>query len=166
MGVPPHDDRPRHICKVCDVVFYQNPKIIVGCLPRWEDKILLCKRAVEPRKDFWTLPAGYMENGETLEDGAARETREEAMTEVSIVRLQSIISLPFIDQVYFLFLADLNEPSFGPGPESADVKLFKESEIPKDELAFRAIEFSLGRYFEHGDTLEVHRTSFDRPSFS
>lgn len=162
--MPPHDDRPRHVCGTCDTVFYENPKIIVGCVPCWEDKVLLCRRALEPRKDFWTLPAGYMENGETLEDGAARETREEALAEVTIVRLQSIISLPFINQVYFLFLANLNEATFGPGTESAEVDLFTQDRVPWDLIAFRAIEFSLERYFDKSDNRELHRTSFDHPA--
>jgi len=160
--VPPGDDRPRHVCSACGEIFYSNPKIIVGCLPRWKDKVLLCRRSIEPRKDFWTLPAGYMEAGETLEDGAVRETQEEANAEVSIIRLQSIVSLPFIDQVYFLFLADLKHTNFGPGEESSEVRLFSEAEIPRSELAFRAIEFSLDRFFttRHSDSEVVHSTSF------
>ena len=164
VAVPPGDDRPRRVCSACGEIFYDNPKIVAGCLPRWEDKVLLCRRAIEPRKGYWTLPAGYMETSETLEEGAIRETHEEANAEVSIVRLQSIVSLPFIDQVYFLFLADLKHTNFSPGAESSDVRLFTEDEIPWPELAFRAVEFSLERFFTTRDTDSdaVHSTSFSQ----
>lgn len=121
--------------------------MIVGCIPKWENKILLCRRAIKPRLGFWTLPAGFMENAETLEQAAARETMEEASARVEIGNLYAIYNLPDINQVYFVFLAELLDLNFEPGIESLDVKLFREEEIPWDEMAFRVISMPLKRYF-------------------
>lgn len=142
------EDRPRFYCDACGMIHYENPNMIVGCLPRWQDQVLLCKRDIEPRKDFWTLPAGFLENRERVEDGAIRETVEEANADVEIVRLFSVYSLPHVGQVYLLFLADLQNLDFYAGAETAEAKLFKKEEIPWEELAFRAIRFTLERYFE------------------
>jgi ADP-ribose pyrophosphatase YjhB (NUDIX family) len=146
--VPPDDNLPRHVCAACGVIHYQNPKIVVGCLPVWEDRVLLCKRAIEPRRGLWTLPAGFLENGETLGAGAARETVEEAGARVDLLPLYAIISLPQISQVYMMFRARLLDLDFSPGPESLEVKLVTADEIPWDQLAFTMVRRTLEHYLE------------------
>ena len=147
-SVPEGDDRARYVCGACGSVFYQNPKVVAGCLPIWKDQILLCKRAIEPRLGWWTLPAGYMENGETLLEAAVRETREEACARVEISNLFTIFSLPEINQIYVMFLADLIEPDFAPGLESLECKLYSEKQIPWSEIAFPTITQTLRYYFQ------------------
>ena len=147
LQIPPDDNRARHVCIGCGEVHYQNPKLIVGAIPEWQDKILLCRRAIEPRHGLWTLPAGFMENGETTAEAATRETLEEANARIAIGDLYSMYSLPYINQVHLLFRAKLLDLDFGPGPESLEVKLFSEAEIPWDEIAFRPVRFSLEYYF-------------------
>ncbi len=146
--VPEGDSLPRYVCTQCTVIHYQNPKMVVGCIPEWEDKILLCRRAIEPRLGWWTLPAGFMENNETLAQAAARETLEEANARVEIGDLYTVYSLPHISQVYFLFRARLLDLDFKPGIESLDVKLMAEHEIPWEEMAFRVIHDPLKQYFK------------------
>ena len=146
--VPEGDTLPRYVCSECSVIHYQNPKIVVGCIPEWEDRILLCRRAIEPRHGLWTVPSGFMENAETLVQGAARETLEEANARVEMGPLYAIYSLPHINQVHILFRAQLLDLDFKPGIESLDVRLFGETEIPWDMLAFRVIREPLKRYFE------------------
>ena len=126
---------------------YQNPKMIVGAIPEWKGKILLCRRAIEPRQGLWTLPAGFMENGETIAEAAARETLEEANAQVSIGDLYSLYNLPYINQVHLLFRARLLNLDFSPGAESLEVRLYSEEDIPWDTLAFRAVRFTLQHYF-------------------
>jgi ADP-ribose pyrophosphatase YjhB (NUDIX family) len=147
VSIPPGDDRPRHVCTRCGTVHYQNPKVVVGCIPEWEDKILLCRRAIEPRSGLWTLPAGFMEQGETTLAGAAREALEEANARVAIGPLYSLFNLPHIDQVYLLFRGELLDLDFSPGAESLEVRLFGEAEIPWGELAFPVVRETLGLYF-------------------
>ncbi len=147
LRIPPDDNRTRHVCTGCGEVHYQNPKLIVGALPEWQDKVLMCRRAIEPRHGLWTLPAGFMENGETTAEAAARETLEEANARIAIGDLYSMYSLPFINQVHILFRARLLDLDFCPGQESLDVKLFSKTEIPWDEIAFRPVRFSLEHYF-------------------
>jgi ADP-ribose pyrophosphatase YjhB (NUDIX family) len=147
LEIPVGDDRPRHVCTRCGTVHYQNPKVVVGCIAEWEDKVLLCRRAIEPRSGFWTLPAGFMERGETTLAGAARETLEEANARVAIGPLYSLFNLPHIDQVYLLFRGQLRDLDFGPGPESLEVRLFAESEIPWEELAFPVVKETLKLYY-------------------
>ena len=147
LRIPPDDNRMRYVCASCGEVHYQNPKLIVGSIPEWEDKILLCRRAIEPRYGLWTLPAGFMENEETTAEAAARETLEEANAEVSINELYSLYNVPAINQVHLLFRASLLNLDFSPGAESLEVRLFSESEIPWDTLAFRPIHFALQHYF-------------------
>ena len=115
LRIPPDDNRMRHVCTSCGEVHYQNPKLIVGAIPEWEDKVLLCRRAIEPRHGLWTLPAGFMENGETTAEAAARETLEEANARIAIGDLYSMYSLPFINQVHILFRAKLLETVYEPG---------------------------------------------------
>jgi len=145
--VPEGDNMPRFVCGDCGTIHYQNPKIVVGCLPEFEQRVLLCKRAIEPRHGLWTLPAGFLENGESIFAGALRETLEEANARVEIGDLYTMISLPQISQVYVMFRARLLDLDFGPGPESLDVRLFEEHEVPWEELAFRTIGRTLRNYF-------------------
>jgi ADP-ribose pyrophosphatase YjhB (NUDIX family) len=145
--VPNGDSLLRDVCAACGTIHYQNPKVVVGCLPEWEDRVLLCKRAIEPRMGLWTLPAGFLENGETLESGALRETREEAGANVAVADLYTVISLPQISQVYVMFRARLLDLGFAPGHESLEVRLFEESEVPWESLAFRTIARTLRNYF-------------------
>jgi len=146
--VPEGDNRERAVCCDCETIHYQNPKIVAGALPVWEDKVLLCKRAIEPRYGSWTLPAGFMENGESVEQGAQRETWEEAEAQIEQLRLYTVLSIPRISQVYMIFRAQLQgEQAFGVGSESLETALFTEQQIPWDEIAFPMIERSLRYYF-------------------
>ncbi|MCV6639476.1 NUDIX hydrolase [Candidatus Albibeggiatoa sp. nov. NOAA] len=145
--VPEGDNMPRYVCEDCQTIHYQNPKIVTGCLPEWENKILLCKRAIEPRYGLWTLPAGFMENNETIAQAAMRETWEEAQAKVENVQLYVVISLPYINQVYMMFKASMSAPEFGAGVESLEVDLFTEQQIPWDELAFPVIKKTLEYYY-------------------
>ena len=145
--VPPGDSLPRYVCDACNTIHYQNPKIIVGCIPEWHERILLCRRAIEPRYGLWTVPAGFMENGETTQQGAVRETLEEANARVDVPELYTMISLPQINQVYVMFRARLADLDFGPGTESLEVRLFDEADIPWETLAFRTITRTLRNYF-------------------
>jgi ADP-ribose pyrophosphatase YjhB (NUDIX family) len=153
LRVPAGDTLPRFVCAVCGTIHYQNPKIVVGCLPEWEGRVLLCKRAIEPRYGLWTLPAGFLENGESLVAGALRETQEEAHARVEPGDLYTVISLPQINQVYMMFRARLLDLDFGPGSESLEVALYDEAAIPWETLAFRTITRTLRNYFldrKHG----------------
>lgn len=146
--IPPGDNRLRHVCDSCGIIHYSNPTIIAGCLPVYGDRVLLCRRAIEPRQGYWTLPAGFMENGESTEQAAARETLEEARAEVSIGDLYTVTSIIHLNQVQMLYLAELEQPEFGPGDESLEVALFSEEQIPWDELAFQTIRNALQFFFE------------------
>ena len=165
LRIPEGDSLPRYVCTVCDIIHYQNPKVVVGCIPEWEDKVLLCRRAIEPRLGWWTLPAGFMENNETLEQAAARETLEEANARVEIGDLYAVYSLPYINQVYFLFRGKLLDLDFKPGIESLEVELLSEHEIPWQDMAFRVIHDQLKQYFyERGrNTLKFHIGIIDKP---
>jgi len=147
ISIPEGDNRPRHICNECETIHYQNPKMVVGCIVEHDDKVLLCKRAIEPRYGLWTLPAGFMENDETTMQAAARETIEEAGADVEITQLYTMFSLPHIDQVYILYRAKFKEVAFAAGTESLEVDLFAEADIPWDEIAFPVITESLKRFF-------------------
>lgn len=146
--VPAGDNRPRHVCPSCGAIHYQNPKMVVGCVPEWEGKLLLCKRAIEPRYGFWTLPAGFMENGETTAEGAARETLEEAGARVEVLDLFTLINVPDINQVYLMYRARLRDLDFDPGEESLAVALYDEAVIPWEEIAFRTVKETLRHWFE------------------
>jgi ADP-ribose pyrophosphatase YjhB (NUDIX family) len=148
LKIPEDDNRHRHVCDSCELIHYQNPKIVAGCIPVWEDKILLCRRAIEPRHGLWTLPAGFMEMGETTSEAAIRETLEEANARVEIDGLYALINLPQVDQVYMMFRSQLLDLDFSPGQESLEVALYTEDEIPWEELAFTTIRHSLKFYFE------------------
>jgi ADP-ribose pyrophosphatase YjhB (NUDIX family) len=146
--IPEGDNRIRYVCDRCETIHYQNPNIVAGCIPVYGDKILLCKRAIEPRYGLWTLPAGYMENEETVEQAALRESVEEANANVRLEQLYSVFSLPHANQVYMMYLATLLDENFSPGNESLEVRLFSEDEIPWDQLAFRTIDYTLKYFFE------------------
>jgi len=162
--VPPGDTLPRHVCDACGTIHYQNPKVVVGCLPVWEHQVLLCKRASEPRRGLWTLPAGFLENGETLQAGAMRETLEEAGARVDLGPLYAIISLPQISQVYMMFRSRLCDLDFAPGTESLEVRLFDEADVPWEQIAFRTIGRTLRRYFldRHLGSFGLHVSSIER----
>ncbi|MCQ0987111.1 NUDIX hydrolase [Jiella marina] len=144
LRTPDDDNQPRRICDNCGFVAYENPKIVVGSVVRHEGAILLCRRAIEPRRGFWTIPAGYLELNETPEEGARREAREEAEAELAISRLLAVYSVPRISQVQLIYRAGLKQPGFAAGPESLEVKLFRFEEIPWDELAFPSVHWALG----------------------
>ena len=148
LSLPQDDHRERHVCTVCGTIHYQNPKLIAGAIPEWTDgRILLCRRAIEPRSGFWTLPAGFMENGETTSQAAARETLEEANARIEVLGLYAMYNLPYINQVQLLFRAKLLDLDFSPGVESLEVELFGEDQIPWDTLAFRPIRYTLEHFF-------------------
>jgi len=150
--VPEGESLIRAVCDACGIVHYQNPKIVVGCLPVLGDRILICKRAIEPRYGLWTLPAGFMENNESAPEGAAREAMEEANAKVEIDDLYTVYSIPHISQVYMMFRARLVDPDVSPGPESLEVKLVTESEIPWDQLAFAMVKRTLTHFLEDRKT--------------
>jgi len=147
LRIPDGDNRARYVCDECQTIHYQNPNIVAGCIPEWEGRILLCKRAIEPRYGLWTLPAGFMENGETTEQAALRETREEAGARVEIVDLFGIFSIPHISQVYLLYRGELCDGIYAPGQESLQCRLFIENEIPWEQLAFPVMGETLKRYY-------------------
>lgn len=154
LKIPAGDNRERFVCSECGTIHYQNPHIIAGAIPVFEDKVLLCKRAIEPRKGFWTLPAGFMENGETTSEAARRETLEEAEAYVQIESLYTLFNLPHINQVYMIFRARMLDDRFGCGEESEEVGLFSEADIPWNELAFPTITRTLKHYFHDRQTGE------------
>ena len=145
---PPGDDRLRFCCEACGMVHYQNPKLVVGCIPEMEDRILLCRRAIEPCYGKWTLPAGYLENGESVAAGAKRETLEEARARVEILTPYALYNICHVNQIYLMFRARLKDMRFGAGAESLEVKLFYPDDIPWEEIAFRVIDATLKKYFE------------------
>lgn len=144
---PPGDDRCRYFCETCGVIHYQNPLMVVGCIPEIENQILLCRRAIEPCYGKWTLPAGYLENGETVAEGAKREALEEARARVEIVAPYALYNICYVNQVYLMFRARLENDNFRAGSESLVVRLFTEKDIPWDDIAFRVIEETLKKYF-------------------
>jgi ADP-ribose pyrophosphatase YjhB (NUDIX family) len=146
--IPPGDDRQRGVCHQCGSIHYQNPKLVVGCIPEWSGRILLCRRAIEPCVGKWTLPAGYLENGETVTEGAIREVREEAGARVTELMPYALYSLSFISQIYLLFRASLLDQNWEAGSESLEVRLFDETEIPWDRIAFTVIRKTLKQYFQ------------------
>jgi len=146
--IPAGDTHVRHVCEGCGTIHYQNPKIVAGCIPEWQGKILLCRRSIEPRCGYWTLPAGFMETGESTLQAAAREAWEEAQAVVENLTLYAMYSLTHISQVYLMFRAELREGKASAGAESLEVALFAEADIPWRELAFPVVDETLKRYFE------------------
>jgi ADP-ribose pyrophosphatase YjhB (NUDIX family) len=147
-GIPPDDNRERAICKVCGTVHYENPLNVVGTVPVWNDKVLLCRRNIEPRYGLWTLPAGFMELGETTAEGAVRETVEEAGARIDLQGLFTVLNVVRVGQVHLFYRATLRDTDFAPGPETIEAQLFREAEVPWDQLAFRTVRETLLRYFE------------------
>ena len=146
--IPPGDTRPRRVCDACGFVHYVNPRMVVGALCLREEKILLCRRAIEPRSGFWTLPAGYLELDESTEEAARRESHEEAGADIEIEALLAIYALRHISQVQLIYLARLLNADIAPGPESAEVALFGWDELPREEIAFPSVHWALDRYAE------------------
>jgi ADP-ribose pyrophosphatase YjhB (NUDIX family) len=149
-AIPSGDTRVRAVCDTCGFVNYVNPKVVVGTVATWNDRVLLCRRAIEPRKGFWTIPAGYLEEHETAQDGALRETREEAGAEVAIDALLAVYSVRRISQVQLIYRARLASPELAPGAETAEARLFAWNEIPWSELAFPSVAWALGHLREVG----------------
>ena len=149
--VPQDDNRPRYVCRNCGLIHYQNPKMVVGSIPVWElngaAQILLCKRAINPRHGYWTLPAGFMENDETTTDAAARETLEEAGARIELHELFSLLNVPHVQQVHMFYRATLLDLDYAARIESLEVKLFTEAEIPWDEIAFPTVAHTLKFFF-------------------
>lgn len=146
--VPADDNRERATCTACHTVHYENPLNVVGTVPVWDDKVLLCRRNIEPRHGYWTLPAGFMELAETTEQGALRETEEEAGARVELQGLFTLLNVPRVGQVHFFYRARLLDTDFAPGPETIEARLFSEDEVPWEELAFRTVRETLRRYFD------------------
>jgi ADP-ribose pyrophosphatase YjhB (NUDIX family) len=146
IATPAGDHLPRRICPACDAVHYENPRLVVGCVPEHQGRILICRRAIEPRRGYWTVPAGFMENGETLQAGAARECHEEALAEVEIGSLLALVNIPEAHQVHVFFRARLTTSAFGAGEESLEAMLVEAADIPWDEIAFPSTRFALERY--------------------
>jgi ADP-ribose pyrophosphatase YjhB (NUDIX family) len=162
--IPAGDNLPRFVCDHCQAIHYQNPKIVTGCIPVWGEHILLCRRAIEPRYGLWTLPAGFMENAETMEQAAMREAHEEAHANVHIEGLFALFSLPHANQVYVMYRAALLDNHYAAGEESLEVKLFLEADIPWASLAFRTIDFTLQYFFadRHAGRFQLHTRDIDR----
>ena len=158
-GTPEGDNRQRRICSSCAFIHYENPKNVVGCLLEWQGKVLLCKRAIEPRYGLWTLPAGFMENEESTIDGAAREAFEEATAQCDDLRLFAVYNLPRISQVYLMFYGRLRDGFAKANEETLEVGLYRESEIPWQDLAFPVVTETLTRYFER-DAQRERRVHF------
>jgi len=163
LRIPQGDSLARHVCAACGTIHYQNPKIVAGCIAVHGGRVLLCRRAIAPRSGLWTIPAGFMENGETVAEAAARETREEALAAVTVGGLYALYNLPHRNQVYMIFTGALPTPHCAAGSETLEAALVEEEEIPWDELAFRVVTKSLQRFFAdrrrgrfetHMDTLE------------
>ena len=147
LRVPPGDNRARAVCDQCGTIHYRNPKLVVGTLPVWHDRVLLCRRAIEPRRGFWTLPAGFMEIGETAGDGALRETLEEAGARIVLGPLFTMLDVVHVEQVHLFYRADLIDIDFEPGEESLEVQLFGEDDMPWGEIAFPTVSLTLKHYF-------------------
>lgn len=147
LRVPPGDSLPRHVCDSCHTIHYRNPLMVVGTVPEWEDQVLLCRRAIEPRRGLWTLPAGFMELGETTAQAALRETVEEAKARVDLGKMFALFSVPHVDQVHIFYRARLLDCAFAPGEETLEVALFREAEIPWKEIAFRTVSTTLRHFF-------------------
>jgi ADP-ribose pyrophosphatase YjhB (NUDIX family) len=145
---PADDNRERAVCTACGEIHYENPINVVGTVPMWQDQVLLCRRNIEPRRGFWTLPAGFLELGETTADGARRETDEEAGAHIELLSLFSVLNVVRAGQLHLYYLAQLQHTRFAPGPETIEAQLFSEAEIPWDEIAFRTVRDTLRHYFD------------------
>lgn len=152
--IPEGDDRERLVCPECGFIEYANPKIVVGSVARWQDKILMCRRNIHPRKGFWTLPAGYLELGEAAPAGALREAWEEARARIELDGLLAVYNIPRLSQVQLIYRARLLSDAVSPGPESQEVALFAWNELPWEEIAFPSVRWALGHHREIGEAAE------------
>lgn len=146
--VPPGDSLPRWVCDQCGEIHYQNPKLVVGTVAERDGLVLLCRRSIEPRYGYWTLPAGYMENDESTGQAAVRETLEEAGAKIALGNAFTMISIPYVNQVHLFYRAQLLELDFRPGDETLEVALVEEAKVPWKELAFRTVAMTLRHWFE------------------
>lgn len=164
LAVPAGDHLPRYVCTACGTIHYQNPRIVAGCVAEWEGRILVCKRAIEPRLGYWTIPAGFMENEETMMAAAARESYEEALAKVHIGSLLAIVHVTHAQQVHVMFRGTLVDGSFGVGAESLESRLVEESAIPWRDMAFPSVEYALRRYLADraAGREDLHITEIDR----
>lgn len=163
--IPPGDSLPRHVCNACGHIHYENPRLVVGCVAEWDNRILLCRRAIEPRHGFWTLPAGFMENGETTSQAAIRETHEEAGARILIDAPFAMISIAHINQVHLFYRGRMVDAHFAAGEESLEVRLCDPEEIPWDALAFHSVKLCLERYLADRakGTYDFHETALPAP---
>jgi ADP-ribose pyrophosphatase YjhB (NUDIX family) len=145
---PPDDNRERAVCTACGEIHYENPLNVVGTVPVWADQVLLCRRNIEPRYGYWTLPAGFLELGESIAQGAVRETVEEAGANIELQDLFTMLNVVRVGQVHFYYRARMLDTTLDPGPETIEARLFREDEIPWEELAFRTVRLTLEHYFE------------------
>lgn len=168
LRIPEGDTHLRHVCRQCGEIHYLNPKLVIGCIAEWNGNILLCRRAIEPRHGFWTLPAGFMENNESTPEGACRETLEEAGARISLEGMFSYVDIPRISQIHIIYRARLLDLNFAAGEESLEVKLVDESEIPWEHIAFHSIEFTLRRFLEDRKRghFGLHTTRLEPRSYS
>jgi ADP-ribose pyrophosphatase YjhB (NUDIX family) len=162
--IPEGDSLPRYVCPSCHAIHYQNPKLVVGCIPEWEGRILLCRRAIEPRSGWWTVPAGFLELGETAVAGALRETLEEANARVEVGQLYALYSIPHISQIYLIFRARMLDLDFSPGAETTEAALFAEADVPWDQLAFATVRNTLQHYYDdrRAGKYKVHVGTIER----
>jgi ADP-ribose pyrophosphatase YjhB (NUDIX family) len=163
--IPPGDSLPRYVCDECGDIHYQNPRLVVGTVPEFDGKVLLCRRAIEPRYGYWTLPAGYMENGESTAQAALRETSEEAGAKIELAAPFTMISVPHVNQVHLFYRAKMLDPKFEPGEETLEAALFDEASVPWKELAFRTVSMTLKHWFEDrkAGTFGFHAADITRP---
>ena len=166
LRIPEGDSRLRYVCEHCHTIHYQNPNIVAGTVPVWEGKVLLCRRAIEPRLGYWTLPAGFMENGESVEQAARRETIEEACATLEDLHLHMMVDVPHINQVHIFYRANMVNGEYAAGVESLDVKLFDEADIPWSDLAFNTVRRALECFFiDRGrDVFTVHTDCLHPPA--
>ncbi len=148
LKTPKEDNRPRHICEECKAIFYQNPKIVAGCILEWDDKVLLCKRSIEPKLGYWTIPAGFMEKSESVSEAAARESWEEAFARSEALELHSIYTLKYVDQVYMVYRGVLKDGKAKANSETSLTMLCDKQDIPWNGIAFPVVKRSLELYFE------------------
>ncbi|WP_353152967.1 NUDIX hydrolase [Herminiimonas fonticola] len=174
LSIPAGDNRPRYVCGNCGAIHYQNPKMVLGSIPVWDEdgdmRILLCKRAIEPRRGYWTLPAGFMENNETTAEAAIRETVEEAGANIQLHELFSLLNVPHVHQVHMFYRATLLDLNYEAGIESLEVKMFAADEIPWDEIAFQTVSHTLKFFLadhaarKNGGTYRLHTHDILKPA--
>ncbi len=163
LDTPIGDNRERLVCDACGFILYENPKVVVGSVCGWNDRILLCRRAIEPQRGFWTIPAGYLELKETTEEGARREAREEARAQIVIETLLAVYNIPRISQVQMIYAASLESPTVSPGTESLETVLFSWNDIPWEEIAFPSNRWALRDYDEMRNSGATYTTRSNPP---